>query len=190
MPEEPPPFYIAALGMAFSAVSFAVVVYVVMSTLAYFWNGYFQKDLQRNFPSIAAIFFKPDEGNKRLPPPPLVEITKSDLASAAQQTRIVIAFTKHAAEQCYKVLDNSPCEKLQFYTGNRKASAIAETYDLIAITDQGKQWTGVSLTAPHPPFDDKLANTYLESWLLKLMVDGTLPWKRCDEADLPAEILQ
>ncbi len=187
MPDEVPPFYIAALGMAFSAVNFAVVVYITMSIVSYFWNGHFQVDLEYNFPTIASLFYKMK--GAKLPPAPLVDVTKSDLAGATGPTTVVIALTKEGAEQCYRILDRDPTEKLQFYTGHRKAIAAAEMYDLIAIKDEGKQWAGVSLSEPHPPFDEKLTKTYLESWLLKLMVNGTLPWKRCDEAELPVEIL-
>ena len=186
--EDPPPFYMAALGMVFSAVSFAVMVYVVMSTISYFWNGYFQEDLEGNFPSIAAIFFEP-KGGKLVPPPPLQYITSSDLDSlAGLQTTAVVALTKESAEQCYNITYKNPTVKLHFFTGHRKATAVAETFDLVAILDGGKKWTGVSLTAPHPPFDDKLAKSYLESWLLKLMVNGTLIWKQSDDAGLPVEI--
>lgn len=178
-----PPFWIAAIGTSMQAISFAMFVFVVTGTISYVFGTGLIADLRFFFPSI----FKKTEEDDIKPPPPLIDISQNDIADATDVI-CVIALTPKASELCYTILEKSRTDKLQYFTGHRVATKAAEAYDLIAVRDEGKQWTGVSLSEPTPPFDKNLSKTYLESWLLKLMVKGTLPWKNSDSENLPVEV--
>ena len=179
---NPPPFWMAAIGTSMQAIVFGALMFLITSIMSYVFGRGLTADLRYFFPSI---FKDDDDGIK--PPAPLVEISPTDIADATDII-CVIALTSKASELCYKILEKSRTDKLQYFTGHRTATPAAEAYDLIAIRDGGKQWTGVSLSEPTPPFDSNLSKTYLESWLLKLMVKGTLPWKNSDSEKLPVEV--
>ena len=177
-----PPFWVAALGTSMQAIVFGLFMFVITGTISYVFGNGLTADLRFCFPSV----FKKDDDGVR-PPPPLVDIKQSDLPDVTDIVG-VIALTPKASELCYKILEKSQTDKLRYFTGHRAATTAAEAYDLIAIREEGKQWTGVSLSEPTPPFDHNLSKTYLESWLLKLMVKGTLPWKNSDSEKLPVKV--
>ena len=179
---NPPPFWMAAIGTSMQAIVFGLFMFVLTGTISYVFGRGLTADLRFLFPSI---FKAEDDGIK--PPPPLMDISQSDIADATDVI-CVVALTPKASELCYTILEKSRTDKLQYFTGHRAATTAAEAYDLIAIRDEGKQWTGVSLSEPTPPFDSNLSKTYLESWLLKLMVKGTLPWKNSDSEKLPVVV--
>ena len=187
LPENPPPFWVAAAVMASQAAITGFLFWAVASIAAYCWSDRIRDD----FPS----FFGRAQQVAALSPRPLEEVTRKDLSFSSGDTGVVAAvvvMSPRATEQCYAILGRVPLKKLAFFTGRRRATVAAEGYDLVAVTGGGggdgggTRWTGISLAEPHPPFDKAFAKTYLESWLLKLVVNGTLPWK---EGGLPLEIM-
>ena len=192
LPPNPPPFWVAAAVMASQAAFTGFLFWAVASSVAYCWSDRIRDD----FPFL----FGRMKAQAPPPSPPLEEVTaRNALLNGSTGDGVVaavVAVSPRAVEQCNAIPGRTSMKKLAFYRGRRRATAAAEGYDVVAVSGGGggggggMRWTGISLAEPHPPFDKTLAKTYLESWLLKLVVQGTLPWKEDDGANpVPIELL-
>ena len=128
---NPPPFWMAALGTAMQAIVFGLFMFVLTGTISYVFGRGLIADLRFLFPTV----FKKEDNEIQPPPPPLVEISQSDIADVTDII-CVVALTPQASELCYKILEKSRTDKLQYFTGHRVATKAAEAYDLIAIRDE------------------------------------------------------